>query len=103
MAKGSSKVKVIHDLNDIDGDDDKNDEDYSYSYDDLIKMLGEIDNYMHKKREKFKTLKDLYKNLQVSIEELKTSNNNLKESCEKLVEAQNSSHVHKTMVVTMDV
>jgi hypothetical protein len=36
MAKGSSNVKVIHDLNDIDDDDDEDDdetvEDGSYSY-----------------------------------------------------------------------
>jgi hypothetical protein len=39
----------------------------------------------------------------VSFEELKTSHNNLKESCEKLVEAQNSSIVHEVVVVTEDV
>jgi DNA repair ATPase RecN len=52
-------------------------------------MLGETDNYMHKEKEKFRTLKELYKNLQVSFEELKTYHNNLKETCEKLKEAQN--------------
>jgi hypothetical protein len=57
-------------------------------------MLGEADDYMHKEKENFRTLKELYKNLQVPFEELKTSHNNLKESCEKLVEAQNSSLVH---------
>jgi 2-polyprenyl-3-methyl-5-hydroxy-6-metoxy-1,4-benzoquinol methylase len=66
-------------------------------------MLGEADDYMHKEKEKFRTLKKLYKNLQVSFEELKTSHNNLKESCEKLVEAQNSSLVHEVVVVTEDV
>jgi hypothetical protein len=55
------------------------------------------------RRKKSKTLKDLYKNLQVSFEELNTTHNNLKESCEKLVEAQNSSDVHEAVVVTMDV
>jgi hypothetical protein len=82
MAKGSSNVKVIHDLNDIDDDDDEDDdetvEDGSYSYDDFVKMLGEVDDYMHKEREEFKALKELYKNLQVSFKELKTSHNNLK-------------------------
>jgi predicted transcriptional regulator len=58
---------------------------------------------MHKEKEKFKTLKELYKNLQVSFEELKTSHNNLKENCEKLVEAQNSSIVNEVVVVTEDV
>ena len=48
-------------------------------------------------------MKELYKNLQVSFEELKTSHNNLKESCERLVEAQNSPLVHEVMVVTKDV
>jgi hypothetical protein len=39
----------------------------------------------------------------VSFEELKTSHNNLKENCEKLVEAQSSSIVHEVVVVTEDV
>jgi hypothetical protein len=66
-------------------------------------MLGEVDGYMHKEKEKFRTLKELYKNLQVSFEELKTSHNNLKESCENLVEAQNLSIVYEVVVVIEDV
>jgi hypothetical protein len=58
---------------------------------------------MHKKKEKFRTLKDLYKNLQVSFEELKTSHNNLKESCEKLKKAQKPSCACDAMIVTEDV
>lgn len=61
----------------------------------LGKILGEADAYMHKEKEKFSALKDLYKNLQVSFLKLKTSHDNLKESCEKHVEAKNSSHVHE--------
>jgi hypothetical protein len=99
MAKGDAKVKIITDLNDINDDGDED----GYSYDDLVRMLGETDNYMHKEKEKFKTLKELYKNLQVSFEELKTSHNDLKENCEKLAEAQNSSIVHEVVVVTEDV
>ena len=45
MAKGDSKVKIITDLNDINDDDDIDD---GYSYDDLVRMLGEADDYMHK-------------------------------------------------------
>jgi hypothetical protein len=101
MAKGDAKVKIITDLNDVDGDDDVDDD--GYSYDDLVRMLGEADDYMHKEKEKFRTLKDLYKALQVSFEELKTSHNNLKENCEKLVEAQKSSIVHEVVVVTKDI
>jgi hypothetical protein len=72
MAKGDAKVKIITDLNDIDDDDDVDDvDDDGYSYDDLVRMLGEADDYMHKEKEKFKTLKELYKNLQVSFEELR--------------------------------
>jgi hypothetical protein len=59
MTKGDANVKNITDLNDID--------------DDLVRMLGEADDYMHKEKEKFRTLKELYKNLQVSFEEFKTS------------------------------
>src|SRR6187455_10195 len=104
MAKGDAKVKIITDLNDVKDDDDIDDvDDDGYSYDDLVRMLGEADDYMHKEKEKFKTLKELYKNLQVSFEELKTSHNNLKENCEKLAEAQNSSIVHEVVVVTEDV
>jgi hypothetical protein len=103
MAKGDAKVKIITDLNDVDDDDDDDVDDDGYSYDDLLRMLGEVDDYMHEEKEKFKTLKELYKNLQVSFEELKTSHNNLKENCEKLVEAQNSSIVHEVVVVTEDV
>jgi hypothetical protein len=44
-------------------------------------MLVEADDYMNKEKEKFRTLKELYKNLQVSFEELNTSHDNLKESC----------------------
>jgi hypothetical protein len=102
MAKGDAKVKIITDLNDIDDDIDDLDDD-GYSYDDLVRMLGEADDYMHKEKEKFRTLKELYKNLQVSFEELKTSHNNLKETCEKLVESQNSPLVHEVVVVTKDV
>jgi hypothetical protein len=42
MAKSGMKVKVIHDLNDVDDDDkeeEENVDDDGYSYDDLIKML----------------------------------------------------------------
>jgi hypothetical protein len=102
MAKGDAKVKIITDLNDIDDDIDDLDDD-GYSYDDLVRMLGEADDYMHKEKEKFRTLKEFYKNLQVSFEELNTSHNNLKESCDKLVEAQNSPFVHEVVVVTKDV
>jgi hypothetical protein len=105
MAKGDAKVKIITDLNDVDDDDDDIDDldDDGYSYDDLVKMLGEADDYMHKEKEKFRTLKELYKNLQVSFEELKTSHNKLKENCEKLMEVQNTSLVHEVVVVTEDV
>ena len=104
MAKGDAKVKIITDLNDIKDDDDIDDvDDDGYSYDDLVRMLGEADDYMHKEKEKFKTLKELYKNLQVSFEELKTSHNDLKENCEKLADAQKSSIVHEVVVVTEDV
>src|SRR5688572_3528958 len=65
--------------------------------------FSEADDYMHKEKAKFRTLKELYKNLQISFEELNNCHNNLKESCEKLVEAQNSSHVHEAVLVTMDV
>lgn len=39
----------------------------------------------------------------MSFGELKTSHNDLKESCEKLVEAQKPSCVHDIVLVTVDV
>ena len=42
--KGDAKVKIITNLNDINDDD-------GYSYDDLVRMLGEADDYMHKEKE----------------------------------------------------
>jgi hypothetical protein len=66
-------------------------------------MLGEADEHKNKEKEKFRTLKNLYKNLQVSFEMLKTSHNSLKESCEKLFEAQKPSYVLGIVVVTDDV
>jgi hypothetical protein len=48
MAKGDAKVKIITDLNDIDDDDDIGGiddlDDDGYSYDDLVRMLGEADD-----------------------------------------------------------
>jgi hypothetical protein len=76
MAKGDDKVKVINDLNDVD-DDDVDDLDDG-SYDNQVKMFGETHDYTQKDKEKFRALKELYKNLQVPFEELKTSHNNLK-------------------------
>jgi hypothetical protein len=64
--QGDVKVKIITDLNDIDDDIDDLDDD-GYSYDDLVRMLGEAGDYMHKEKEKFRTLKEFYKNLQVSF------------------------------------
>jgi hypothetical protein len=51
MAKGRTKVKVSHDLNDVDDEDEyENVVDDGYSYDDLVKMLGEANDYMHKEK-----------------------------------------------------
>jgi hypothetical protein len=69
--KRDAKVKIITNLNDIDDDDDIDDDGYSYY--DLVRMLGEVNDYMHKEKEKFRTLKELCKNLQVYFDELKTS------------------------------
>jgi hypothetical protein len=66
MAKGDAKVKIITNLNAVDDDIDDIDDD-GYSYDDLVRMFGEADDYMHKEK-KIRTLKKLYKNLQVSFE-----------------------------------
>ena len=45
MEKGDAKVKIITDINDINDDDDVDDD--GYSYDDLVRMLGEADDFRH--------------------------------------------------------
>jgi hypothetical protein len=50
MAKGDAKVKIMTDLNDVDDDDDDDVDDDGYSYDDLVRMLGEANDYMHKEK-----------------------------------------------------
>ena len=71
MAKGCSKLKVVHN---VVVDDD------GYSYDDLVRMLSDANDYIYKEKEKFKASKDLYKSLQVFFEELKISHDYLKEN-----------------------
>jgi DNA repair exonuclease SbcCD ATPase subunit len=79
MAKGEAKVSHGDEL------------DNALSYDDLLIMLNETDNYMCKKKEELRDLKRKYLSLQESYEELNTSHENLKETHEKLKEAHNTS------------
>jgi hypothetical protein len=65
-------------------------------------MLSDVVGYMHKEKEKFRALKDLYKYFQVPHEELNIYHDKLKESYEKFNEAQSSSLVHEAMVVKVD-
>ncbi|XP_022683475.1 uncharacterized protein LOC111257700 [Setaria italica] len=83
MAKGDTKVSQ---------DDEFNNE---LTYDDLVRMTNDTDDYMCKEKEKLRDLKMKYQSLQVSYEELKTSHENLKETHEKLEEAHNSSLAHE--------
>ena len=50
MTKGDAKVKIIDNFTDIDDDEVYDLDDDSYSYDDLVKMLGVADDYMHKEK-----------------------------------------------------
>jgi hypothetical protein len=104
MEKGGANVKIINDINDVDDDEIDDLDDAGYSYDDLVKMLGEANDYMHKEKEKLGPWRIcIYKNFQVSFEELKISHNDLKDSCEKLVEAQKPCYMHDIVLVTVDV
>lgn len=81
MSKGDSKV-----LNDED----------EYSYDDLVELINDFDDFMSKERAKFKELRKRHTSLQDSYEELKTAHEVLKETHEMLKEAHNSLITHKT-------
>jgi FtsZ-binding cell division protein ZapB len=94
------ELKISHD-NLKEDHDDGDDNDDEYSYDDLVKMISEANDYMYKEKEKFKELKDFYI-LQMSFEEIKISHDKLKEDHDKLKEAQNSSLVHVAITGKVD-
>jgi hypothetical protein len=99
MAKGG-EAKVSQ--------DDELDDD-SYTYDDLVQMLNDANDYMCKEKKKLKELKKSHEVLLNSYEELKksredlndaheslkVSHEDLKETHEKLVEAHNSCLAHE--------
>jgi hypothetical protein len=99
MAKGG-EAKVSQ--------DDELDDD-SYTYDDLVQMLNDANDYMCKEKKKLKELKKSHEVLLNSYEELKKSredlndaneslkvtHEDLKETHEKLVEAHNSCLAHE--------
>src|SRR6185369_7095063 len=82
MEKGGAKVQQ----------DDEFDE---LSYDDLVEMLNDANEFMTKENAKLKDLKLKFTSLQDSYEELKTSHENLKETHEKLEEAHNTLLNHE--------
>ena len=70
MAKGGAKVQQDGELDEL-------------SYDDLVEMLNDADEFMTKEKAKLKDLKLKFTSLQDSYEELKTSHENLKETHER--------------------
>ena len=82
MAKGGAKVQQDGELDEL-------------SYDDLVEMLNDADEFMTKEKAKLKDLKLKFTSLQDSYEELKTSHENLKETHEKLEEAHNTLLNHE--------
>ena len=82
MAKGGAKVQQDGELDEL-------------SYDDLVEMLNDADEFMTKEKAKLKDLKLKFTSLQDSYEELKTSHENLKETHEKLEEAHNTLLSHE--------
>ncbi|KAJ1275451.1 hypothetical protein BS78_05G136200 [Paspalum vaginatum] len=67
-------------------DDSDEDGDEEYAYDDLVHMLKEADEYMHKEKVKYKALKKQNKDLEESLGEVKSSHENIKEAHDKLEE-----------------
>ena len=82
MAKGGAKVQQDGELDEL-------------SYDDLVEMLNDADEFMTKEKAKLRDLKLKFTSLQDSYEELKTSHENLKETHEKLEEAHNTLLNHE--------
>ena len=82
MAKGGEKVLQDGELDEL-------------TYDDLVEMLNDADEFMSKEKAKLKDLKLKFSSLQVSYEELKTSHENLKETHEKLEEPHNTLLAHE--------
>jgi FtsZ-binding cell division protein ZapB len=82
MAKGGAKVQQDDELDEL-------------SYDDLVEMLNDADEFMTKEKAKLKELRLKFSSLQDSYEELKTSHENLKETHEKLEEAHNALLNHE--------
>ena len=83
MAKGGAKVQQDGELDEL-------------SYDDLVEMLNDADEFMTKEKAKLKDLKLKFTSLQNYYEELKTSHENLKETHEKVEEAHNTLLNHET-------
>ena len=82
MTKGGAKVQQDGELDEL-------------SYDDLVEMLNDADEFMTKEKAKLRDLKLKFTSLQDSYEELKTSHENLKETHEKLEEAHNTLLSHE--------
>ena len=82
MAKGGEKVLQDGELDEL-------------TYDNLVEMLNDADEFMSKEKAKLKNLKLKFTSLQASYEELNTSHENLKETHEKLEEAHNTLLAHE--------
>jgi hypothetical protein len=87
MAKGEPKVSEIDEL----------------TYDDLVKMVINLDDLLGDMKEKYKSLRKKYVSLQESYEELKTSHENLLDTHEKFKEAHNFHISQETNKVNVDV
>jgi hypothetical protein len=82
MEKGGAKVLQDGELEEL-------------TYDDLVDMLNDADEFMSKEKVKLRDLKLKFHSLQASYEELKTSHENLKETHEKLEKAHNTLLAHE--------
>ena len=72
MAKSGAKIQQDVELDEL-------------SYDDLVEMINDADEFITKEKAKLKDLKLKFTSLQNSYEELKTSHENLKETHENSV------------------
>jgi hypothetical protein len=79
-----------------------------FTYDDLVKMVSNLDDLLGDVKGKYKSLRKKHISLQESYEELKTSHENLLDTHEKLKEAHNfyisqeSNKVKVDVVITCD-
>jgi hypothetical protein len=76
---------------------------YEFTYDDLVKMVSNLNDLLGDMKGKYKNLRKKHVSLQESYEELKTSHENLLDTHEKLKEAHNFHISQEANKVKVDI